>query len=275
MSPSRQFTLIVVSAIVSLLGVSVMRAAVVSRVDLPVNAIAGMESFEVVGIEGEKAFRVALHAAELRQRISTELLGVATPVAWTPRCLIYVHLTEESFAEAVGGAPASARGATSIEFLGDSVGFRRIDLMADVPDQEIPDALGHELVHVILADRFTEQPPPRWADEGLALLYDSEEKQRSHDEDFREAALHGMAWSGVDMFNIEIDSADIARERVFYGESLALVRWFLTQGSCSTFLAFIDDCDANGLADALQHHYGIGSLVEFDSRWDSVLTVSR
>jgi hypothetical protein len=275
MSPSRRFTLIVLSAIVSLLGVSVMRAAVVSPATLPVPAFAGVESFEVVGIDGERARNVALHAAELRRRISTELLGVAMPVAWTPRCLIRVHLTEESFAEAVGGAPSSARGATSIEFCGDSVGLRRIDLMVDLPDQGIPDALGHELVHVILADRFIEQPPPRWADEGLAMLYDSEEKQRGHDEDFREAALHGMAWSGVDMFDIELDAADIARERVFYGESLALVRWFLTQGSPSTFLSFIEDCDEKGLAGALQHHYGIGSLVEFDSRWDSVLTASR
>jgi hypothetical protein len=247
--------------------------------------IRGAESFEVVGIEGPRATAVAHRAAEIRRLISAELLGIDEPAEWTPRCVIHVHLSEESFAEAVGGAPISARGATSIEFVGDDVGMRRIDVMGDLLDREsghedsldhlIPDALGHELVHVILADRFIDGPPPRWADEGLALLFDSAEKQRGHDEDFRDAAIRGLAWSGLDMFDIELDAADIARERVFYGESLALVRWFLAQGSAGTFLAFLDDCEECGLAESLDRHYAITSLVEFDSRWQTVLTAAR
>jgi len=245
----------------------------------------GSDSFQVVGIEGERAAVVARRAAELRRLISAELLGMDEPAEWSPRCVIHVHLTEESFAEAVGGAPVSARGATSIEFVGDDVGMRRIDVMGDLPDGVdpaeldgkglIPDALGHELVHVILADRFIAGPPPRWADEGLAMLFDSADKQRGHDEDFRDAAIRGLAWSGLDMFDIELDPVDIARERVFYGESLALVRWFLAQGSAETFLCFLEDCDEMGLGDALDRHYGITSLVEFDSRWQAVLTAAR
>jgi len=236
---------------------------------------AGLESFTVVGVDAERASAVAARAAELRQRISAELLGIDQPEPWTPRCEIHVHLTEESFADAVGGAPASARGATSIEFFGDEVGLRRIDVMGDTPGEAIPDALAHELVHVILADRFSDGPPPRWADEGLAMLFDPEEKQIGHDEDFRDAAIRGLAWSGRDMFEIDLDPADIGRERVFYGESLALVRWFLAQGSAATFLSFLDDCDAEGIAEALARHYQIGSLAEFDNRWQSVLTASR
>jgi len=245
----------------------------------------GIDSFHVLGIDGERAAVVARRAAELRRQISAELLGIDDPTEWTPRCTIHVHLTEESFADAVGGAPVSARGATSIEFVGNDVGMRRIDVMGDLLDGVdsaeldgeglIPDALGHELVHVILADRFVDGPPPRWADEGLAMLFDSREKQQGHDEDFRDAAIRGLAWSGLDMFEIDLDPADIARERVFYGESLALVRWFLGQGSAATFLCFLEDCDALGLADALDRHYGITSLVEFDGRWQAVLTAAR
>jgi hypothetical protein len=245
----------------------------------------GVDSFQVVGIEGERAAVVARRAAELRRLISAELLGIDEPSEWSPRCTIHVHLTEESFAEAVGGAPISARGATSIEFVGNDIGMRRIDVMGDLlgglgsaegnGEGLIPDALGHELVHVILADRFVDGPPPRWADEGLAMLFDSPEKQQGHDEDFRDAAIRGLAWSGLDMFEIDLDPADIARERVFYGESLALVRWFLGQGSADTFLCFLEDCDSSGLADALDRHYGFTSLVEFDGRWQAVLTAAR
>ena len=236
---------------------------------------AGLESFTVVGVDAERAAAVAARAAELRQRISAQLLGIDQPEAWTPRCEIHVHLTEESFADAVGGAPATARGATSIEFFSDDVGLRRIDVMGDRPGESIPDALAHELVHVVLADRFCDGPPPRWADEGLAMLFDPEEKQTGHDEDFRDAAIRGLAWSGRDMFEIDLDPADIGRERVFYGESLALVRWFLAQGSAATFLSFLDDCDAEGIAESLNRHYQIGSLAEFDNRWQTVLTASR
>jgi hypothetical protein len=237
--------------------------------------IDGSDSFEVVGVDASRAAAVARGAADLRCRISSELLGVAEPDAWTPRCVIHVHLSEASFAAAVGGSPASARGATSIEFVGDDVGMRRIDVMGEISGEVIPDALAHELVHVILADRFVVGPPPRWADEGLAMLFDTDDKQRGHEEDFRDAAIRGLAWSGLDMFEIDLDPADIARERVFYGESLALVRWFLAQGSAGTFLEFLDDCEEVGLASALGRHYGISSLVEFDSRWQSVLTASR
>jgi hypothetical protein len=236
---------------------------------------ADLESFTVMGVDAERAAAVAARATELRQRISSQLLGIDQPEIWKTRCEIHVHLTEESFADAVGGAPASARGATSIEFFGDDVGLRRIDVMGDTPGEAIPDALAHELVHVILADRFSDGPPPRWADEGLAMLFDPEVKQIGHDEDFRDAAIRGLAWSGRDMFEIALDPADIGRERVFYGESLALVRWFLAQGSAETFLSFLEDCDAEGIDESLARHYQIGALAEFDNHWQGVLTASR
>jgi hypothetical protein len=235
----------------------------------------GVESFEVVGVDADHATLVARHAAALRRRISAELLGIADPVAWTPRCVIHVHRTERSFAEAVGGAPVTARGATSIEFFGADVGMRRIDVICEASAGLIPDAIGHELVHVILADRFTDRPPPRWADEGLAMLFDTEAKQRGHDEDFREAAGRGLAWAGQELFEIEIDPADGARERVFYGESLALVRWFLERRDVPTFLSFLDDCEDSGLSAALEKHYGMKSLADFDGRWEPVLTAAR
>ena len=46
---------------------------------------------------------------------------------------------------------------------------RQIIVRGDKP-AEIKRVLGHELTHVILADRFPTKQIPRWADEGIAVL---------------------------------------------------------------------------------------------------------
>ena len=126
-------------------------------------------NFDVHGTSAARAAAIVQHAENVRERACVTLLGVDAPAPWTVRCEIHLHATEESFSAAVGGPPDGARGATAIEFAGPDVCVRRIDLMDDDPTA-VPDALAHELVHVVLADHFTAGPPPRWADEGLAVL---------------------------------------------------------------------------------------------------------
>jgi hypothetical protein len=175
--------------------------------------------------------------------IESTLLGGAAPRPWSPPCMIHVHLDGAAFARAVAGAPVAAGGATSIEFTGDAVSLRRIDVV-DATDGGLPPALDHELVHVVLADRFTVAPPPRWADEGLATLFDVPAKQRGHEADFRAAAARGQAWRVADLLALDLDPADTARQRVFYGQSASLVRWLLARRDGPTFLRFLDDAAA-------------------------------
>jgi hypothetical protein len=148
----------------------------------------------VHGASTGRAKLIAEHAERVRRDAFVQLLGDDAPRPWHERCAIHVHATPDSFAEAVGGSPASARGATSLEFSGPRITSRRIDVMGDGADV-VPDALAHELVHVVLADHFVHAAPPRWADEGLALLFDSSEKQRKHETDFRSAQSRGLVFS--------------------------------------------------------------------------------
>lgn len=220
----------------------------------------------VVGVPPTRAAAIAARAAATRRDIAARLLGAEEPRRWSPPCAIHVHRDRVAFARAVGGAPVAAGGATSIEFVGDTVSLRRIDLL-DAADGGVPPALDHELVHVVLADRFPDAPPPRWADEGLATLFDDPEKQWGHDADFRAAAARGQSWRIADLVALDLDPADAARQRVFYGQSAALVRWLLTRRDGPTFLRFLDDAAEQGTERALSANYAIDSLEALERAW--------
>lgn len=226
----------------------------------------GPSSFVVVGLPPERAAAVAAHAEEVRAKIELRLLGRESPPAWSPRCELHVHGTASGFTSAVGMPPLAARGATSLEFTGDRVSLRRIDLMGDRPDQ-IPDALDHELVHVVLGDRFTDVSPPRWGDEGLAILFDPPEIRRRHEADFRTALEHGQAWRVRDLLALDLDPSDLGRQRVFYGQSGSLVRWLLDRGGAEKLLAFLEDAAFDGHTAALEAHYGFSSPDALEAAW--------
>jgi len=227
---------------------------------------AAIANFDVHGTSSTRAEAIVRHAEQVRQRAFETLLGASAPSPWTVRCEIHLHATEESFAEAVGGPPDGARGATAIEFAEAGICVRRIDLMDDDPTV-VPDALAHELVHVILADHFTAAPPPRWADEGLAVLFDDEAKQAGHARDFAAARRAGMTWSASHLLTMEEYPREPHRQRVFYGQSAALVRWLIDQRGAATLLSFLDDAAAIGEGAALNRHYGFSTVAALERAW--------
>jgi hypothetical protein len=222
------------------------------------------ESIEIHGAAAAQAEIIRQHAEAVRRQIIGELLGDPTPRPWTVPCEVHVHTSEAGFAAAVGGPPGGAGGATSIEFSGDQVSLRRIDVLGDL---DVPDALAHELVHVVLADRFTDGPPPRWADEGLAILFDSLEKKAGHEADFQVARHEGMIWSSAHLFAMEEYPAEQGRQRVFYGQSAALVRWLIARRDMASFLNFVEDAARDGSRDALDRHYSFASTEALDRAW--------
>lgn len=240
----------------------------IAAVFLSAGMLVAEDNFTVHGATPRQTVAIARHAEEVRQRAFAEILGHASPAAWRVRCEIHVHATAAAFTDAVGGPPAAALGATSLEFTGDEASLRRIDVLGDDAGG-VPDALAHEIVHVVLADHFTAGPPPRWADEGLAVLFDSAGKQRAHEDDFRSAARLGMSWSAAELMRLEEYPREVARQRVFYGQSAALVRWLRARGDAATFIRFLDDCAVVDEGTALARHYGIESTAELQRAWDA------
>ena len=227
----------------------------------------------VVGTSQSRADFIGEHAETIRRETFSQLLGETHPKPWLVRCEIHVHASADSFEQAVGGSPAEARGATSLEFSGDRVVTRRIDVMGDGPGI-VPDAIDHELVHVVLADHFIHAAPPRWADEGLALLFDTPEKQKGHEADFQDARRRGLVWSVADLLALEDYPADGPRQKIFYGQSAALVRWLIARRDAATFIRFLDDAAQVGMEAALDRHYAIDSLVSVSSAWKEVAPIN-
>ena len=95
----------------------------------------------VHGTSPARAEQIRNHAEQVRGDAFKLLLGNDAPRRWIARCAIHVHATPDSFAAAVGMPPDGSRGATSIDFSGDAVSSRRIDVMGDGPDV-IPAPLG-------------------------------------------------------------------------------------------------------------------------------------
>jgi len=227
----------------------------------------------VVGTSQSRAAIIREHAETFRREAFSHLLGDTRPKPWLVRCEIHVHASADSFEQAVGGSPAEARGSTSLEFSGDRVVARRIDVMGDGP-AVVPDAIDHELVHVVLADHFVHAAPPRWADEGLALLFDTQEKQQGHEADFQDARRRDLVWSAAELFSLEDYPGDSARQRIFYGQSAAVVRWLIARRDAATFIRFLDDAAHVGMEAALDRHYAIPSLASVSSAWKEVAPIN-
>lgn len=233
---------------------------------LPMATAADEANIEVVGVNEERAAVIQEHAERVRRIAFEQLLATTDPLPWNEPCLIVVHPTAESFAAAVGVEPVAIRGATSIEFLAHNVSSRQIDVMGD-GDETVPDALAHELVHVVLADHFSRLPPPRWADEGMAVLFDSILKQQRHNADLEHAVRHGQTWSAGDLAALEEYPDSLRRQQIFYGQSAALVRWLIAEQGAATFIRFVDDSSTVGFSAALQDHYGLDAVADLEPAW--------
>lgn len=94
-------------------------------------------------------------------------MGDNSYVEWDPRCEVVVHESRAAYQRAVGAGSERTYGSSLIRFTQDRVAVRRIDVLPNAEGQLA--ALPHELVHVVLADRFSGRQPPRWVDEGSRL----------------------------------------------------------------------------------------------------------
>ena len=108
--------------------------------------------------------------------------------SWQPPCEIYLYPTAKQYAQ-MTGQPEDSPGYSTMGMNAGKIISRRVNLRTDHPTL-VKAVLPHEITHVILADFFTEQQIPRWADEGLAVLAEP------GDAGF-EAVRAGLAGAGV------------------------------------------------------------------------------
>lgn len=193
------------------------------------------------------------------------LNDASTRPSWTPRCEIVVHNSQAAYGQALGRPQDASVGSTSMNFDGDRVTYRRIDLRADASDWSNA-ALPHELTHVVLGDRFAGRPLPKWADEGMAMLAESAAKR-----EFRRSHLVAMlsrhpGYRIADLVRVDQLPPPEWRD-AFYGQSAALVTLLAHRKSPRTFADCVEDSLTIGLDQALEKHYGLAHMTALEAEW--------
>jgi hypothetical protein len=175
-----------------------------------------------------------------------------------------LHPTAESYLREVGEGQMTA-GSSLIEFTGNRLVTRRVDLRADHPDGYLG-ALAHELTHVVVAERFVERQIPRWADEGMAVLADTQGKQDLHHADLRLARTNRTTFRLVELMQLE-NYPDATRQATFYGQSASLVRFLVARGGEHAFVGFLTKSHEIGYDAALRDVYKFSSMGELEQHW--------
>ena len=210
------------------------------------------------------ADQTAAECERQRRQLQEQWLG-RTDVRWTSRCEVTIHANEFAYLRHLGPRAVMTRGVSKIDHRPDRTISRHIDLMADPQSRKLS-ALAHELTHVVLADRFGTRQPPRWADEGIALLADDDEKKRLHLRDMRRA-LADECCPGVREALAMRRYPTGARLTAFYGQSLSLVSYLSELDEPARVVEMVSLAMDHGYDTALHEIYGIANTAELERRW--------
>jgi hypothetical protein len=180
---------------------------------------------------------------------------------WEPRCKINIHPTRAHYFRKVGSGAGQTSGCSSIQLHDGKVILREIDLLLDHAGELT--ALPHELTHVVLADLLKGRQPPHWLDEGIAMLADTEAKQKLHVRDCHEAMLSGNAMTTSQILALKTFSSP-DQMPAFYGQSLLLVKMLANQSSPARIIQFANDSLDHGTEAALRSHYKINGVNELE-----------
>jgi hypothetical protein len=215
-------------------------------------------------VGGPHAGDVARHCEEVCTRLGTEVFGLASAPRWTPKCSIVLHSTKTSYLAAVGGNGAQTIGSSTISLSGGRVTQRRIDLLAVDVDKGLA-ALPHELVHVLFVDAFPTRLPPKWAEEGLALVMDPADKQARHRRDL-DAAFRSRSTLPISRLLADENYPTLSQRAAFYGQSLSLVEYLMRQATPADFVRFVQLSVERGADRALADVYQLNAR-ELERDW--------
>jgi hypothetical protein len=184
---------------------------------------------------------------------------------WTPKCEVVVHSHRSGYLAVVGAGGGATYGSSLIDFDGKkNVSRRRIDFRGDSPLGI--ETLPHELTHVVLADLFEGQQPPRWADEGMAMLADSAVKRTLHERDLAAGLAGRAAFRLPELFAIE-SYPHPTRVPAFYGQSVSIVALLAKRDDPVRLVEFLRLAERDGYDQALAQVYGIADVATLEQTW--------
>jgi hypothetical protein len=209
---------------------------------------------------------LAIACEHWRQRLC-QTWGEQTTRTWSPRCEIVVHSNLAEYRSALGRPGDTSVGSTRMQFDGDRVVLRRIDLRCDAADW-CHAALPHELTHVVLADRFHQRPLAPWADEGIAMLSEVSHKRQHRLADLRHALQHRSTYRIRDLLAVR-QLPPAALRDAYYGQSLALTSWMIDRTTPQRFARYLLACETTSVDEALRREMGLSGIAELEREWNS------
>jgi hypothetical protein len=224
------------------------------------------ESFRITAPGNPDARNVGMLCEAWRTHLRATWCPKPEALVWKIKCDIVVHASRTSYAAAVGRGAERTAGSSLIDFKDKQVSLRRIDLLAEGGRGLA--ALPHELTHVVLADLFDGRQPPRWADEGIAMLGDSQEKQKLHQQDLEAALGQGLHFRAVDLMTMQAYPQP-HRMGAFYGQSASLTSYLAHRDQPAKFVIFLKGSLAKGYDQALRDVYAIDGVAELERLWSA------
>ena len=183
---------------------------------------------------------------------------------WDPKCRIYLYSSAEDYSEATG-APINPGGGHTDVRTDEGRALSRCIHLHGQRSFLLKGVVPHEVTHAVLAGRLSSGRVPRWADEGMAILA---ETQTQIDVHFR----YLPRWRADDaLFNMRtlVEMRDYPEPRSigpFYAQSVSLVDFLTREKGAPRFADFVRDGERGGYAASLRKHYG-WSFAELERRW--------
>jgi hypothetical protein len=237
--------------------------------DAPESALAWLvretRNFRIYYIDPALGEKAAEAAEAVRSHQAKRWGSSAARVPWSPRCDIYLYPSADDFAKQTG-QPESSPGFSTMGINANRVISRRVNLRGDHP-QLLTAVLPHEVTHVVLADLFTEQQIPRWADEGIAVLAEPKSEQLS-----RAAELTGPLKDGKVFKLSELMAIDYPNEEswnLYYAQSVSLTQFLVSEGTPAQFIAFVRGAQQKGVDSALREVYHMEGSAALETKWQN------
>jgi len=223
-------------------------------------------------VNGPRATDVAKHCESLCSHLRTNVFDLPAIEPWQPKCHVVFHKSREAYTRAVGLNGSQTIGSSTITFVAGHVSQRRIDLLAVNWKQGLS-ALPHELVHVLFADAFPNTAPPKWAEEGMALLFDPLDKKARHERDL-DIAIRSNTTLSLDRLLAGVDYPSASHRAAFYAQSLSLVDYMTRLNSPKDFVRFASLSTQHGPDHALSVVYDMDTK-QLSRSWKTYAASNR
>jgi hypothetical protein len=211
------------------------------------------------------AEKASVAAESVRSQQARRWGSTATRSTWSPACEVYLYPTPRDFSE-MTGQPETSPGFSTMGLNGNRIIARRVNLRADHP-QLLSAILPHEVTHVVLADMFTQQQIPRWADEGMAVLSEPLSEQINRAADLTGPLAEGRVFKLSELMAIDYPNAEAWN--LYYAQSVSLTQFLVGLGTPEQFIRFVRSAQRGGVESALREVYRIDDFAMLEDRWQT------